>query len=118
MLILEFLHEVEGVAYRDLKPENILIDAEGHLKLVDFGFAKKIGTSEPLSSLNTFPRLKRYEAETYTLCGTPEYLAPEVIRNSGHGTAVDWWAFGILVYEFLVGQPPFWDQNPMKIYEM
>ncbi|USW52110.1 Putative serine/threonine-protein kinase, active [Septoria linicola] len=100
VLILEFLHEREGVAYRDLKPENILIDADGHLKLVDFGFAKKIENRE-----------------TYTLCGTPEYLAPEVIRNTGHGTAVDWWAFGILVYEFLVGQPPFWDQNPMKIYE-
>ncbi|KAF2014642.1 Pkinase-domain-containing protein [Aaosphaeria arxii CBS 175.79] len=100
VLILEFLHEQEGVAYRDLKPENILIDAEGHLKLVDFGFAKKVENRE-----------------TYTLCGTPEYLAPEVIRNTGHGTAVDWWAFGILVYEFLVGQPPFWDQNPMKIYE-
>ncbi|KAF2171794.1 hypothetical protein M409DRAFT_63371 [Zasmidium cellare ATCC 36951] len=100
VLILEFLHEQEGVAYRDLKPENILIDAEGHLKLVDFGFAKKIDNRE-----------------TYTLCGTPEYLAPEVIRNTGHGTAVDWWAFGILIYEFLVGQPPFWDQNPMKIYE-
>ncbi|PSN60029.1 Pkinase-domain-containing protein [Corynespora cassiicola Philippines] len=100
VLILEFLHEKQGVAYRDLKPENILIDAEGHLKLVDFGFAKKVENRE-----------------TYTLCGTPEYLAPEVIRNTGHGTAVDWWAFGILVYEFLVGQPPFWDQNPMKIYE-
>ncbi|KAF9736586.1 hypothetical protein PMIN06_003426 [Paraphaeosphaeria minitans] len=100
VLILEFLHQREGVAYRDLKPENILIDAEGHLKLVDFGFAKKVENRE-----------------TYTLCGTPEYLAPEVIRNTGHGTAVDWWAFGILVYEFLVGQPPFWDQNPMKIYE-
>lgn len=99
-LILEFLHDKEGVAYRDLKPENILIDAEGHLKLVDFGFAKKIENRE-----------------TYTLCGTPEYLAPEVIKNTGHGTAVDWWAFGILIYEFLVGQPPFWDQNPMKIYE-
>jgi serine/threonine protein kinase len=100
VLILEFLHETQGVAYRDLKPENILIDAEGHVKLVDFGFAKKIDSRE-----------------TYTLCGTPEYLAPEVIRNTGHGTAVDWWAFGILVYEFLVGQPPFWDQNPMRIYE-
>ena len=100
MLILEFLHETEGVAYRDLKPENILIDADGHLKLVDFGFAKKVDNRE-----------------TYTLCGTPEYLAPEVIRNTGHGRAVDWWAFGILIYEFLVGQPPFWDQNPMRIYE-
>ena len=100
VLILEFLHETQGVAYRDLKPENILIDADGHLKLVDFGFAKKIENRE-----------------TYTLCGTPEYLAPEVIRNTGHGLAVDWWAFGILIYEFMVGQPPFWDQNPMKIYE-
>ncbi|KZF22983.1 Pkinase-domain-containing protein [Xylona heveae TC161] len=99
-LILEFLHSLEGIAYRDLKPENILIDADGHLKLVDFGFAKKCAN-----------------IETYTLCGTPEYLAPEVIRNTGHSTAVDWWAFGILIYEFLVGQPPFWDQNPMKIYE-
>ncbi|KAI9696384.1 MAG: serine/threonine protein kinase, AGC [Candelina mexicana] len=104
VLILDYLHDKEGVAYRDLKPENILIDAEGHLKLVDFGFAKKVGNSSTV--------------ETYTLCGTPEYLAPEVIQSKGHGTAVDWWAFGILVYEFLVGQPPFWDQNPMKIYEM
>ncbi|KAI4215292.1 MAG: hypothetical protein LQ351_002191 [Letrouitia transgressa] len=97
VLVLEFLHTVQGIAYRDMKPENILIDADGHLKLVDFGFAKRLETRE-----------------TYTLCGTPEYLAPEVIRN----TAVDWWAFGILLYEFLVGQPPFWNQNPMKIYEM
>ena len=99
VLVLEFLHEIEGIAYRDLKPENILLDAEGHLKLVDFGFAKKLG-----------------KRETYTLCGTPEYLAPEVIRNTGHGTAVDWWAFGILLYEFLLGQPPFLDANPLKIY--
>ncbi|KAI9832168.1 MAG: hypothetical protein M1819_004519 [Sarea resinae] len=100
VLILEFLHNNMHVAYRDLKPENILIDSEGHLKLVDFGFAKKLDN-----------------VETYTLCGTPEYLAPEVIRNTGHSTAVDWWALGILIYEFLVGQPPFWDNNPLKIYE-
>ncbi|EAW12768.1 cAMP-dependent protein kinase [Aspergillus clavatus NRRL 1] len=99
-LTIEFLHDVEGVVYRDLKPENILLDADGHIKLVDFGFAKQIG-----------------DRETYTLCGTPEYLAPEVIQNSGHGLAVDWWALGILIYEFLVGQPPFWDPNPMRIYE-
>ncbi|EZF27253.1 AGC/PKA protein kinase [Trichophyton rubrum MR850] len=76
------------------------LDQEGHLKLVDFGFAKQL-----------------YNLETYTLCGTPEYLAPEVIHNSGHGLAVDWWALGILIYEFIVGQPPFWDSNPMGIYE-
>ena len=99
-MTIEFLHDNEGVVYRDLKPENILLDADGHIKLVDFGFAKQIG-----------------DRETYTLCGTPEYLAPEVIHNSGHGLAVDWWALGILIYEFLVGQPPFWDQNPMRIYE-
>jgi len=131
-LILEFLHEVEGIAYRDLKPENILIDADGHLKLVDFGFAKKIGASAS-GILKYREHANTSTGETYTLCGTPEYLAPEVIKNtganippvfdfsytdnsSGHGTAVDWWAFGILVYEFLVGQPPFWDQNPLKIY--
>lgn len=99
-LTIEFLHDFEGIAYRDLKPENILLDADGHIRLVDFGFAKEVG-----------------DRETYTLCGTPEYLAPEVIHNSGHGLAVDWWALGILIYEFLVGQPPFWDQNPMRIYE-
>ncbi|KAH7390264.1 camp-dependent protein kinase A [Cadophora sp. MPI-SDFR-AT-0126] len=100
VLILEFLHEREGVAYRDLKPENLLLDAEGHIKLVDFGFAKRLGNRE-----------------TYTLCGTPEYLAPEVIQSKGHTTAVDWWALGILIYEFLTGYPPFWDANPIEIYK-
>ncbi|KKY21551.1 putative serine threonine-protein kinase prkx [Phaeomoniella chlamydospora] len=100
VLVLEFLHNAHGIAYRDLKPENILLDAEGHIKIVDFGFAKEI-----------------HDRETYTLCGTPEYLAPEVIKNSGHGKAVDWWALGILIYEFIVGQPPFWDSNPLRIYE-
>ena len=152
-LILTYLHDVQHVAYRDLKPENILLDVDGHLKLVDFGFAKLLPPSTdpaPNSSYLTPGQLQGYPnghpggsdptnldpniaqgdaaalngtapthgaGVTYTLCGTPEYLAPEVIRNVGHGTAVDWWALGILVYEMLIGQPPFWDQNPMRIYE-
>lgn len=119
VLILEFLHEREGVAYRDLKPENLLLDAEGHIKLVDFGFAKRLGNSKPrhwLSS-NKSDGIDDHKGETYTLCGTPEYLAPEVIQSKGHGTAVDWWALGILIYEFLTGYPPFWNSNPMEIYK-
>jgi serine/threonine protein kinase len=83
-----------GIAYRDLKAENILLDANGPIKLVDFGFAKQIN-----------------DRETYTLCGSPEYLAPEVINNSGHGLAVDWWALGVLIYEILVGRPSFRDHT-------
>jgi len=98
-LIFVFLHS-HGVAYRDLKPENILLDARGHVKLVDFGFAKRVD-----------------DRETYTLCGTPEYLSPEVIQSKGHGKAVDWWALGILIYEMILGYPPFYDNSPMRIYE-
>jgi protein kinase A len=127
VLIIEFLHETEGVAYRDLKPENLLLDAEGHIKLVDFGFAKKLGSRksqlhatiqeicEQTSSNVACDWLA--SGETYTLCGTPEYLAPEVIQSKGHTTAVDWWALGILIYEFLTGYPPFWNSNPIEIYK-
>ena len=114
VLVLEYLHETQaGVAYRDLKPENLLLDADGHVKLVDFGFAKRLGRSVDEDSM---PRSTQ-SAETYTLCGTPEYLAPEVIHNKGHTTAVDWWALGILLYEFLTGYPPFWHHNPIEIYK-
>lgn len=107
VLVLEYLHEQQGgIAYRDLKPENLLLDQEGHIKLVDFGFAKRLGYRED-----------NRPVETYTLCGTPEYLAPEVIQNKGHTGAVDWWALGILIYEFLTGYPPFWHQNPIEIYK-
>jgi serine/threonine protein kinase len=75
--------------YRDLKPENIMIGGDGYLKMIDFGFAKVV--------------TKR----TYTICGTPEYIAPEILLNQGHGKAVDWWCLGILVYEMLAGYPPF-----------
>lgn len=95
---LDYLHG-NNIVYRDLKPENILLDREGHVKLTDFGFAKEV------------------QDKTWTLCGTPEYLAPEIIQSKGHNKAVDWWALGILIYEMLVGYPPFFDDNPFGIYE-
>ena len=99
MLAFEYLHEC-SVVYRDLKPENLMFDADGYLKVVDFGFAKIVNAGE----------------KTYTLCGTPDYLAPEVIQNKGHNCSADWWSFGILVYECLVGSAPFEAEDPMDIY--
>jgi len=91
----------KNIIHRDLKPENILLCANGYSKLTDFGFAKII---EP-------------GTRTYTLCGTPEYIAPEVLLNKGHGKPVDWWTLGILIYEMICGQPPFCDEDPMGIYQ-
>lgn len=98
VLAFEYLHGL-NVAYRDLKPENILIDRQGHVKITDFGFAKVM------------------TEKTYTLCGTPEYLAPEIIQSVGHDKSVDWWALGILIYEMVAGFPPFYDENPIGIYQ-
>ena len=98
ILAFEYLHS-SNIAYRDLKPENLLIDRDGHVKITDFGFAKEVPD------------------RTFTLCGTPEYLAPEIIQSKGHNKCVDWWALGVLIFEMLAGYPPFYDDNPIGIYQ-
>ena len=100
-LALEYLHS-KGIVYRDLKPENILMDDQGYLKLADFGMAKKLKGDEKAMSF----------------CGTPEYLAPEIITMEGHDKMADWWSFGILLFEMLCGLPPFYVENLDKMYEL
>lgn len=101
LLALKFLHD-KGIVFRDLKPENILISKDGYIKLTDFGFASKMEVS-------------------YTFCGTPEYMSPEQLNNeksSGHGREVDYWSFGIVLYEMYKGIPPFFSQETFNVYYM
>jgi len=106
-LALAHLHEL-GIVYRDLKPENILLDCDGHIVITDFGLSKQMMIP---------PSGDTSEATTHTFCGTPEYLAPEVLRGQGHGTPVDWWSLGTLVYEMLTGLPPFYSANTNVMYQ-
>ncbi|KAH8874419.1 cGMP-dependent protein kinase, isozyme 2 forms cD4/T1/T3A/T3B [Schistosoma japonicum] len=96
---LNYLHR-KNIVYRDLKPENIMLDTQGYCKLTDLGFAKQLP----------------YGAKTWTFCGTPEYMAPEVILNKGHDIAVDHWSLGVLIFELLTGLPPFESQDTMRTY--
>jgi len=98
VLAFEYMHS-KNYIYRDLKPENLLLDDRGFLKVTDFGFAKELLTGR-----------------TWTLCGTPDYLAPEIVAGKGHGKGVDWWTLGVFIYEMLASYPPFYDEDPMKTY--
>ena len=91
ILAIEFLHK-NKMFYRDLKPENIMVDASGHIKLTDFGLSKMV---------------KKHKDKAFTICGTPQYLAPEILLDEGYDGSVDWWSLGCVMYEMLVGKAPF-----------
>jgi len=99
ILALGYLHH-NKVVYRDLKPENLLLNADGHVCVTDFGLVKEnLGHGE----------------FTHTFCGSPEYLAPELLQGKGYGKSVDWWSLGTLIYEMLEGLPPFYDEDVVEM---
>jgi serine/threonine protein kinase len=100
-LAIGHLHS-NGFIYRDLKPENILVDTGGHLRVTDFGLVKA--------------KMQDAKATTSTFCGTPEYIAPEMLLQQPYTKGVDWWSFGVLFFEMLAGLPPFYDENTNKMY--
>lgn len=102
LIALNHLHS-NGIIYRDLKPENILLDKDGHIRITDFGLSKNgIDANNP---------------KAYTFCGTPEYLAPEILKNQGHSIAVDYWSLGAVMYYMVSGAPPFYSRNKSETFK-
>ncbi|CAN0248820.1 RAC-alpha serine/threonine-protein kinase-like [Petromyzon marinus] len=100
---LDYLHTEKNVVYRDLKLENLMLDKDGHIKITDFGLCKE-GITDG--------------ATMKTFCGTPEYLAPEVLEDNDYGRAVDWWGLGVVMYEMMCGRLPFYNQDHEKLFEL
>ncbi|XP_050894876.1 probable serine/threonine protein kinase IRE isoform X2 [Lathyrus oleraceus] len=131
VLALEYLH-TQHIIHRDLKPDNLLIGQDGHIKLTDFGLSKVglINSTDDLSAPSSFANgflgndkpksrhvSKREERQQQSVVGTPDYLAPEILLGMGHGTTADWWSVGVILYELLVGVPPFNAEHPQQIFD-
>eukprot|EP01118_Nematostelium_gracile_P014334 TRINITY_DN5557_c0_g2_i1.p1 TRINITY_DN5557_c0_g2~~TRINITY_DN5557_c0_g2_i1.p1 ORF type:complete len:457 (+),score=105.02 TRINITY_DN5557_c0_g2_i1:129-1373(+) len=115
-LALDYLHSV-GIVHRDLKPENMLVDSHGHVKLTDFGLSRFGHLDSLLYNTTLNDSIFSSNSSRSRVLGTPDYLSPEILLGTGHGYAVDWWALGVILFEFLTGIPPFNDETPQKIFQ-